>query len=842
MPTIKRYLPGEDISEIMQLRLQIFCDEQGYPRELESDEYDSLATHLAIFEGEELVACGRVAILKNGHCKLGRIAVKRSLRGQGIGRLMVNELINEAKSMGYCEIHISAQTHAVPFYERFGFVAYGTEFQDENIPHVHMIKNTVFDSCSWLEFAGEDAVLYKRCFTLPKIKSAKLTICGLGFFELFFNGKRYNDDLFVPAFSNYEKQDMSKYIYPIYDTLTNRIYYMEYDVTSALKEGKNCMGVHIGAGWYGDHIGKREGVDRYGQIKLCYRLDITTADGQNQSLVSDQNGGFIKSFVTRPSIYFGEHQDLRLYDADWSCYREGESLYSGKEVKPVNAVLCRQDFPADREIKRLYPVLIKAVADKKIYDIGENTSGYAVLKFSDTAVEGDAVSVAYSEILDEELMPDYSTVENECIDIFIYSKKAKELPLYPKFSFKAGRYIEVTGKAEVEYFSVVHSPMPITAEFDSSDESLNWLFDAFIRTQCANTHNYIPSDCPHREKLGYTGDGQLCCRAVMTCFDAKTLYKKWLVDIADSQDRFNGHVQHTAPFRGGGGGPGGWGGAIVFVPMAYYDFYGEKSVLEDFLPKMEKYLEYMESCCENGIVVREEKGGWCLGDWCTPESVAIPPEFVNTYFLIKAYNETARAAVLLGLSDKALLLSKRADEHKSALCQGFYDESKKSFCDGIQGADAFAVDIDLNAKSVFETLCKKYELAESFDTGIFGTDVLIRCLFRNGRADLAIKLLTSKKEASFYTMLKSGATTIWETWSGKRSNNHPMFGAVVEYLFSDLLGIRKSDVGQGLDSYSFAADYDSPLEYVRGSISTPFGKIKLERRFGKIITAEKEKY
>ncbi|MBQ2812111.1 MAG: hypothetical protein IJE63_02565, partial [Clostridia bacterium] len=313
----------------------------------------------------------------------------------------------------------------------------------------------------------------------------------------------------------------------------------------------------------------------------------------------------------------------------------------------------------------------------------------------------------------------------------------------------------------------------------SDDEVLQWLFDTYIRTQLSNVHCCVPSDCPHRERLGYTGDGQLACDAAMTCFDAKDMYLKWMQDIADSQDIYGGHVEHTAPFYGGGGGPGGWGGAIVFVPYTFYKHYGDKEVLKKYYRNMCKYLEYMENHSEESLVVRSEKGGWCLGDWCTPEKMELPEPFVNTYFYIRAMRCVREIAAIIG-ENVPVDMDEREERAIRSVYNKYFDNATGSFCNAVQGADAFAVDLGLGDERTYKNVLAKYSALGKFDTGIFGTDILVRILCERGDKDLARKLLTSRDGiGTFNYMREHGATTLWENWDGADSHSHPMFGAVI---------------------------------------------------------------
>ncbi|MBQ8027246.1 MAG: family 78 glycoside hydrolase catalytic domain, partial [Clostridia bacterium] len=446
------------------------------------------------------------------------------------------------------------------------------------------------------------------------------------------------------------------------------------------------------------------------------------------------------------------------------------------------SLLTKQTCLPDREIRTIIPKKIYSFGDTAIYDLGENVAGYPRIVFSDRAITDESAFVRYSEELNDDGSLEFDTLGRHFRmqrDEFIYSDEYKQHQFYPLFTWHAGRYFEVQGNAYPVEFTVVHTDMKVITDYKSDDETLQWIVDTYIRTQLNNVHCCVPSDCPHRERLGYTGDGQLACDAAMLCFDAEDMYRKWMQDIADCQDIYGGHVQHTAPFYGGGGGPGGWGGAIVFVPYTFYKHYGDKEVLKKYYPNMLKYLQYMETHSEDNLVVRGEDGGWCLGDWCTPENIVIPEPFVNTYFYIKAVRIIKEIGRILGI-DNADDMDSRAAKAEKAITDKYFDSSTGSFCNAVQGADAFAADLGLGDERTYKNVLEKYSALGKFDTGIFGTDILVRILCERGDKALAKRLLTSKDGlGTFSYMREHGATTLWENWNGMDSHSHPMFGAVV---------------------------------------------------------------
>jgi len=825
---------GGDFSDAAKVRKRVFVEEQSYSLEEEFDSLDSVSEHLVLYDKDKEIACGRLIDLGGGAYKLGRIAVDKEYRGRGLGLMLVNLLSEKAEEKGATRLLIGAQTRVVPFYEKLGFVPYGLEYMDGHIPHVDMAKCLDFKDCRWLMFRknAEAFLARKTIYLTKKVKSAVLRICTLGFVEFYVNGQRITDDLNVPAWTNYEYRDLSKIHMPIYDTLTHRVYYLEYDITSFLKDGENALGVHVGNGFYGQHESRNEGFTRCGDLKLAFSINLIYEDGELERIVSDSTVKVYESYILRTNIYFGEIQNLNNEPEGWNDAGFDDSeWYPPALADAPKSILEKQECPPDRVIRTIQPKLISKKGDHSVYDLGENVAGYPVLKFPEKSRANETALLRIAEEINEDgTLYFFSAGDIHRIqqDFYIHNGKDDSL-YYPRFTWHAGRYFEIIGTAEPLEFRVIHTDIKNTSEFESSDDLLNWYYEAYIRTQLNNIHCCVPSDCPHRERLGYTGDGQIASGACMTTLSAKEMFKKWMKDIADNQDRFGGHVQHTAPFYGGGGGPGGWGGAIVIVPYNYYRYYGDTDVLREYYPNMVKYIEYMVSRCEDNLVVREEEGGWCLGDWCTPHNIILIPEpFVNTYYLIKTARITLEVAKILGINKDNEYLNKVIDDCSKAMHDNYFDEKTGSFLEGIQGADAFAADLGLGDERTLKNLVDKYTQIGRFDTGIFGTYILLDVLFKNGYGELAYKLLTNKSKVSFHRMRESGATTLWEEWEGRHSHSHPMFGGSVEHLFSYILGIKNTEGTVGFKDVTIAPADIPSLSYVKGSMLTENGRITVE--------------
>ncbi len=679
----------------------------------------------------------------------------------------------------------------------------------------HPLENAKWITC------GEDvsSPIIARTFSASGVKRAMLFVTGLGYFEARVNGKLLHKEKFLPVVSDYEPRDLSKFYYPLHDVVTNRVYFYEFDVTDKINDGENELSVQLGGGFYrqNERTGERTGYK--GEMKAIYSLRLETEDGV-LTLDSDGSETWTSSEITYNNLYIGEVHD------------PAAPKTSGKvQITDTQTELSPAIGAADKHIRTINPKLLGVVGGKKIYDAGENISG--IVRVTTSAPAGEEITLRFAENLCEDGSLDFKSTGIHCKvasggaqimrDVFVSDGKTRTFE--PKFVWHAFRYFEVEGEIESAEALVIHSDVQVTSEFSSSSEGLNFIYDAFIRTQLNNMHGSIPSDCPHRERLGYTGDGQICAPAVMMTMDAQNFYRKWIRDILDSQCKKTGHVGHTAPLMGGGGGPGGWGSAIVFVPYAFFREYGELCVLAECYEPMRRYMDYLTTRCENDIIVREEEKGWCLGDWCTLEKTVIPESYVNTCYFVKMLATLCEIAHILGRDGDIPAYEEKISALKEAIKRDFFDEKTGEYCRGIQGASAYAVWAGIEGAPTAAIVAKKYDDLCHFDTGFLGTDILLEVLFDYGYEDIAFKLLESEELGSFLYMKRRGATTIWEDWHGRDSHDHPMFGACVRHFYTRLLGIGREGA-----EVAVCPRIPKKLSHIRGSLMSPYGRINAEAK------------
>ena len=651
--------------------------------------------------------------------------------------------------------------------------------------------------------AGCEAPLFRRSFWLDRterFQSARLEICGLGYFLFYINGKRISDQELMPAMTNYASVLGCETTYPVWEERSaHRCRYLSFDLLPYLKAGENVLAVRLGNGWYHQTERIAEGKFVFGLPKLWFELTLTDADGRQEWIESDRQTLWHPGGLLKNNLFLGEVRDLRKEPEGWQD--PGTDLSGWKPAQPVHApetLLEEQTCPPDRVIRKLYPILIGEHDGRKIYDCRENIAGRVVL--SCLGKKGECITVRHAEELAADGTLDFESAGgSDQLQQDHYICDGRIQTLHPLFCWHGFRYFETEGPCEVLCAEVIHTDVAVTSSFSCSDPVLNWLYEAYIRTQLDNYHGCIPSDCPHRERLGYTGDGQLTAETAMLLLDTKELYRKWYQDILDSQGAETGHIPHTAPFLGGGGGPGGWGCAVYQVPLAWAKIYGDDSLLVQGYDAILRWFDYMDAHSEKGLVVREEEGGWCLGDWCFPaseEKEQLPEAFINTFYYLHGLQEMMQISEKMN-NKLPIRFAEREKNVKNAFLDAYFDPETGDFCEGRAAGNAYGLALGLGDERTKKHLVEKYEALGRFDTGIFGTSMLLEQLFSIGAGDLAVRLLTNDSEAaSFAHMKRNGATTLWERWDGRESHNHPMFGACVRLLFTQILGIRMTPSAQ----------------------------------------------
>ena len=652
-----------------------------------------------------------------------------------------------------------------------------------------------------------------------------LRAVGLGFFHAYVNGVEVTRARFLPLSTDYE----ARAAYPIDEELHgHRLIVPEIDITEYVREGDNVLAIYFGGGWYTYEGG------RFGDPKAIYCVDVEK-DGRHEMFVASEKDRIARGFVKTYHLTQFESQNFNGFDDSFFGDMDPESealLPFAITAKPVETDYVFSACPGDSTSEPFEPKLINkgTKTDESgreipfaVYDAGANVSAIPFITIPASCKE--EIKAVFSEEITPELLPDMRFNHRQRFTVVPDGKERTASPFFTWFAF---RYFMVEGETGNVLISTVHADVPVSSTFETDNDVLNWIYRAYINTQLSNMHAGIPSDCPHIERRGYTGDGQLTCHAAMSALDAKEFYRKWINDISDCQDIKTGHVQYTAPYLRSGGGPGAWGCAIVEVPYRFYKEYGDLEPAARLYPQMLEYFRYLKDHSLNNIVVSDKKGEWCLGDWCTLTPTALPAGFVNNYYFIKSIRRVIELARLLGHEQDIPELENLADIRLKATNGAYYNTWDCNFLANIQGANAFALDLGLGNEATARRLVDYYRALGRYDTGICGTDVLTKVLFDLGQGDLAVSLMVS--DGAFATWMKAGFTTFSEYWINStcdRSHSHPMFGSVIAYFFERLLGITQPAGSAGYEKLIIKPFIPASLTKLAGSRELPCGKVSV---------------
>ena len=660
-----------------------------------------------------------------------------------------------------------------------------------------------------------------------KIKKARVYVSGLGYYELYLNGNKVGDHVLSPNQTNYDKRRLEKWNESKIGNMTTTVLYETFDLTRDLKAGTNVLGVILGNGWYIQADRPDDSMLWYNTPRLLAQAVLEYEDGSKELVCSDENWKCSLGPILYNGLHSGEIYDARLEQNGWNKPGFNDAKWMNAEaVVPPTGKLKSQQSPPDRVNRTIHPVSVTERTKGVFrFDLGEMISGWARIKVS--GPKGTSLQLRFIE----ELGPGYDQTDT-------YILKGEGIEIWePRFTWHGFRYVDVIGSPIALTLDnlegkVVNTDIRQTGTFESSNKLLNKILDNYRRTELGNVHGGLPSDCPHRERRGYTGDGQISARAAIYNFDMSQFYTKWLNDIRDAQNHLTGYVPNTTPYQDGGGGTA-WGSAYVIIPWYLYQYYGDKRILEEHYEGMKHWIQYMTGQLDaNGILVNQG-----LGEWVPPEIVTLPADFVNSCYYYHCCHLMTEVSDALDKDIDQAWFKKLAEKAKTDINRMYLNKKSLNYSTGKQGANAFPLGFGITeeskADSVFRNLLNTVVVNNKahFDTGILGTPLLLDVLSNFGRADVAYTLMNQHDYPGFGYMIEKGATTIWETWLGDASHSHPMFGSVCAWFYQYLGGISPDPEHPGFKNTIIKPYPISALSFVNTSYPSPYGLINSNWKF-----------
>lgn len=675
------------------------------------------------------------------------------------------------------------------------------------------------------------AAYFRRPFDIKrKIRQARAYIAVGGLYELYINGERVGDHRLDPTYTRFDRRTL----------------YLTHDITRMLQLGNNAVGVLLGNGWYNHQSTAVWNFDQApwrARPKFCMDIRITYEDGSIEFISTGTGWKTSLSPVIFNSIYTAEHYDARLEQPRWS-----ESDFDDKRWKsasgttaPSPLIVSQQMHPV-RDVTELKPAKMhKLSATDYLFDLGRNISGVSELTLK--GKPGTEVRLKHAERIGEDGKVDMSNIDyhyrptNDSdpfqTDIFILNGKGEE-SFRARFNYKGFQYVEVISSEPIELTAnslkahFMHSDVPVAGSIHSSSELLNKIWAATNSSYLSNLFGY-PTDCPQREKNGWTGDAHIAIETALYNYDGITIYEKWLADHQDEQAP-NGVLPAIIPTGGWGyhwGNGIDWTSTIAIIPWNIYLFYGDKHLLISVYDNIKRYIDYLDRTYPSGIT------DWGLGDWI-PIRTKSSKELTSSIYYYVDTDILAKTALLLNKQSDYKKYSALAEKIKTSINARFLNEQTGIYCSGHQtelSAPLYWGLVPEHLKErVAKNLADKVQKDGSMDVGLLGSKTILNALSENGYAELAYALASKETYPSWGWWIKNGATTLYENWrvDGNRdlSLNHIMFGEISAWYYKALGGIFPDASAPGFKHIVLKPHFVSGLQFFEASHNSPYGEVR----------------
>lgn len=681
----------------------------------------------------------------------------------------------------------------------------------------------------WITTEKEDTFhpLFVKRFEAKKgLASARLYICGLGLFTAELNGKKVGDEVLTPYYSNYHDEEQ----------------YITFDITENVKE-QNRLTVSLGNGWFKGKFGLNNQSNNFGdEFKLIAELRLVYEDGEVQVIGTDETWEYIGSDVEDDGIYDGEIINHLLW-------KEKENLPKKAVLTEAEGKLvARYSLPVmemeDMQVKEV----IYTPLGETVLDFGQNFAGYVT--FRNHLPEGTRIVFDHGEILQDGNF--YNENYRSAKSQFVYVSDGRDELVRPSFTYFGFRYVRVTGwpgEAKEEDFTgkALYSKMDRTGYIETGHQGVNRLFLNALWGQKSNFIDF-PTDCPQRdERLGWTGDAQVFSGTASFNMDTTAFYHKFLHDLRNEQVKYDGILPGVIPVLD----PNGpifssvWGDIATILPMVVYEHSGNVETLRENYPMMKDWVDK---------ITKEDKArgqkylydfGNQLGDWLaldgrTEQSMegGTDAYYIGSNYYAMSVQKTATAAEILGYKEDEAYYKDLYEKIKAAIIREYFTETGRLAIDSQTGyIVALYSGIYRDKEAVVAGLkARFYKDCYKLKGGFTGAPILCRVLAENGFEEDAFYFLMQEEYPGWMHCINLGATTIWERWnsvlddghlSGTMMNslNHYSYGAIVEYLYRDVAGLKALE--PGFKKALITPLMNGKLKYMNMTYDSAYGEYKV---------------
>ena len=710
------------------------------------------------------------------------------------------------------------------------------------------------------------APMLRKAFNIEgDVERASLYISAAGYYDAKINGRRVADP-FVTATEGASASSMKlrqEWLSPGFTQYDKRNLYMAYDVTDHLQAGANVITSTLGNGFYNEYTGmtvwQYESAPWRNRPRMICELHVEYKDGKRNIIVSDGTWKTTTGAVVGNVIYAGDVVDARLEVEGWDDASFDDSSYaSAIEVDAPSQMLVAQQMPPIRSTEICKPVKVDKRSDREyVFSFAENMAGVCTLRIKGEA--GTRVTMEHGELLRKDGSVEMANIAiyahpvGDAVfqtDVYTLKGGGEYEEFTPQFHYNGFQYVTVRADRPVELDNnslvahFIHTDVKSIGTFRSSNDMWNKLWRAVRRSYLSNLHG-IPTDCPQREKNGWTADAHISIDIALTNYDAILLYEKWMDDIVDNQ-REDGSISGVIPGTAWGFadwiGPV-WDAVMFIIPEAIYNYYGDDMAIRKVYSTCERYLEYLKRReNEDGVVA------YGLSDWCFWQTQT-PNDYTAAAFYYYDNKLMSRFASIVGNMEDARSYGKKAEMLKRYINDKFLDKQTGVYSIGKITAQALPLALGFVPEGLEEKVAARLNEAvvESgyvCDFGLLGSKYTLRALVDYGYVETAYRLATQTERPSWGNWIVSGFTTPLETWAIRdtfrdSSANHVFFGDIAAWMHSHIAGIRFDPLQPGFRHTIIRPAFPEGLEWAEASYNSVSGYIASKwQRKGDHITLE----
>jgi alpha-L-rhamnosidase len=686
------------------------------------------------------------------------------------------------------------------------------------------------------------APLLRKSISLEEknIKNARLYVSGVGYYEFFINGAHVSDRKLEPGYTHFDK----------------RVLYSTYDVTSMLQHGENVLAAELGNGWLNIQslsVWEFEKARWRMRPRMIAELRITYNDGTVQTIPTDRTWKTNSGPCSFNNLYSGEVYDARLVHKGWTTPGfDDKKWMPAIEVEAPAKILTSQQMPPIRVVREVKPVSMRKIDDYTyMYDMGENMTG--VCRIQVQGPTGTCVTLAHGELIHDDGTLNQGNIEIyfkreknglpqhvdpfERIQTDTYFLSGNGMETYePRFTYHGFRYVEVTSTRPLTLTQesltglCMHTDVESVGNFACSNEILNKLVEASCNSYLGNLFS-IPTDCPQREKNGWTADGYVGMDYGLLFYDGITVYEKWMNDFIDNQ-RERGDLSGIIPSSGWGYadwiGPV-WDAALFIIPNNLYKYYGDTRAIEKMWDTCVRYLQYLETREKDGKLT------YGIGDWVFYKAKT-DTHFTSTAFYWLDNVLMAKFADLTG--HDGTKYRTKADNLKELINNEWFDAEKKMYANGTQAAQSVGLALGLvpeeHAQAVADNLVRMIrDNGHQLDFGMLGSKFVPAMLVKYGYADDAYKMIIRPEAPSWANWIHRGLTTLPETWVLDKdfkdaSLNHAFLGDISAWMMNSLAGINPNPKKPGFAGIIIRPQFIKGISWAKGEYRSVRGLIRSE--------------